>query len=275
MAAWSRAEFEARLREQGKDYHIHHPFNVMLAGGKAEPEQIRGWVANRFVYQVAIPRKDAAILANCPDRAVRRRWIQRLIDQDGGAEPGDGDHAPDRSAAGAHGANGAQGTQGAQGAQGALGAHGAHGAHGRDEGGIEAWIRLGIATGLTREEITDFRHALPAVRFAVDAYVDFARRAPWQEAVCASLTEMFAPQIHRQRLSTWPEHYPWIEPRGLQYFRDRVSRAGRDVEHGLALTLDHFDTRPLQLRALEVLKFKLDVLWAISDAIAARYGLYA
>jgi pyrroloquinoline-quinone synthase len=86
---------------------------------------------------------------------------------------------------------------------------------------------------------------------------------------------MFAPQIHRQRLSTWPEHYPWIEPRGLQYFRDRVSRAGRDVEHGLALTLDHFDTRPLQLRALEVLKFKLDVLWAISDAIAARYGLYA
>jgi pyrroloquinoline-quinone synthase len=57
--AWSRTEFEARLREQGKAYHIHHPFNVMLNTGKATPEQIRGWVANRFSYQVAIPVKDA------------------------------------------------------------------------------------------------------------------------------------------------------------------------------------------------------------------------
>jgi len=42
---------------------------------------------------------------------------------------------------------------------------------------------------------------VPGVRFAVDAYVNFARQQPWQEAVCASLTELFAPQIHRQRLA--------------------------------------------------------------------------
>ncbi len=58
-AAWSREAFEAKLRERGKSYHIHHPFNVMLNTGKATPEQVRGWVANRFYYQIAIPIKDA------------------------------------------------------------------------------------------------------------------------------------------------------------------------------------------------------------------------
>jgi pyrroloquinoline-quinone synthase len=110
------------------------------------------------------------------------------------------------------------------------------------------------------------------VRFAVDAYVNFARRAPWQEAVCSSLTELFAPEIHKQRLATWPEHYAWIEPEGLQYFRNRVSQARRDVEQGLAVTLAYFNTRALQERALDILQFKLDILWAMNDAMATRYG---
>jgi len=105
--AWSRAEFEARLREKGKAYHIHHPMNVLLNGGGASREQIQGWVANRFYYQIAIPVKDAAILSNCPNREVRREWIQRILDHDGFELGGT-----------------------------------------RDEGGIEAWIRLGIAVGL-------------------------------------------------------------------------------------------------------------------------------
>ena len=227
--AWSRAEFEAQLRSKGRAYHIHHPFNAMLNSGRATPEQVRGWVANRFYYQIAIPVKDAAVLSNCPDRAVRRGWVQRIVDHDGCET---------------------------------------------DPGSIEAWIGLGIATGLAREEITDLRHVLPAVRFAVDAYVNFARRAPWQEAVCSSLTEMFAPEIHKQRLAGWPEHYLWIESAGLQYFRNRVSQARRDVEQGLALTLDHFDTRALQERALDILQFKLDILWAMNDAMAAHYGVH-
>jgi pyrroloquinoline-quinone synthase len=113
------------------------------------------------------------------------------------------------------------------------------------------------------------------MRFAVDAYVNFARRAPWQEAVCSSLTELFAPEIHKQRLATWPEHYPWIANEGLSYFRNRVSQARRDVEQGLAVTLDHFTTRAQQERALEVLQFKLDILWAMNDAMAQRYGVAA
>ena len=230
--AWAREEFEQKLRERGAAYHIHHPYNRMLNEGRATPEQIRAWVANRYYYQIAIPVKDAAILSNCPDREVRRAWVQRILDHDGFELGGIS-----------------------------------------DEGGIEAWLRLAEAVGLQREEVTRLRHVIPAVRFAVDAYVNFARRAPWQEAVCSSLTELFAPEIHKQRLATWPQHYGWIEPEGLQYFRNRVSQARRDVEQGLAITLSHFDTRPLQDRALEVLQFKLDILWAMNDAMAQRYGV--
>jgi len=231
-AAWSREAFEAKLRERGKSYHIHHPFNVMLNTGQATPEQVRGWVANRFYYQIAIPIKDAAVLSNCPDQAVRRGWIQRILDHDGFEIGGI-----------------------------------------KDPGGIEAWLRLAQAVGLTREEVQDLRHVVPAVRFAVDAYVNFARRAPWQESVCSSLTELFAPEIHKQRLATWPEHYHWIESEGLSYFRNRVGQARRDVEEGLAITLNHFTTRPLQERALEILQFKLDILWTMNDAMATRYGV--
>jgi pyrroloquinoline-quinone synthase len=111
------------------------------------------------------------------------------------------------------------------------------------------------------------------VRYAVDAYVNFARRAPWPEAVCASLTELFAPEIHRQRRAAWPQHYPWIDPAGLEYFQTRTSRAVRDVEFALAVTLKRFTTRAAQERALEVLQLKLDILWQINGAMALAYGV--
>jgi len=220
---WGRQAFEEKLRAKSGGYHIHHPFHVMMAEGKLNPAQLRGWVANRFYYQISIPRKDAAILANCPDREVRREWVQRILDHDG---------------------------------------------YGDDEGGIEAWIGLGQAVGLSRDDVTSLRHVVPAARFAVDAYVNFARQATWQEAVASSLTELFAPHIHQQRIDTWPEQYPWVDPEGLRYFKNRLTQARRDVQHGLNLTLDHFSrTRALQERALEILQFKLDVLWALADAI--------
>jgi pyrroloquinoline-quinone synthase len=227
-SAWTRAEFEQRLRERGRAYHIHHPFNVMLNTGKASHEQIRGWVANRYYYQINIPVKDAAVLANCDERAVRRNWVQRILDHDG---------------------------------------------YGEDPGGIESWLRLAQAVGLERADVEGLKSVLPGVRFAVDAYVNFARRAPWPEAVCASLTELFAPEIHKQRLANWPQDYPWIDSAGLTYFQSRVSLARRDVEFGLAVTLERFTTRAEQERALEILQFKLDILWQMSDAMALSLGV--
>ena len=226
--AWTRAEFEQQLRARGRAYHVHHPFNRMLNSGRATQQQIRGWVANRFYYQLNIPVKDAAILANCDERAVRRNWVQRILDHDG---------------------------------------------YGDDPGGIESWLRLAAAVGLPRAQVEGLTEVLPGVRFAVDAYVNFARRAPWQEGVCASLTELFAPEIHRQRLEGWPAHYPWIDPAGLSYFQSRMSRARRDVDFALAVTLERFHTRAAQERALQVLQFKLDVLWQMNDVLALAYGV--
>lgn len=142
-----------------------------------------------------------------------------------------------------------------------------------DEGGIEAWLRLGEACGLKRDDVTSLRYVLPGVRFAVDAYVNFARRAPWQEAVCSSLTELFAPEIHKKRLEGWPQFYPWIDGEGYFYFRKRLAEARRDVEHGLRVTLDYFTTRAEQERALGILQFKLDVLWSMLDAMQVNYGI--
>lgn len=225
-APLSAAAFEARLRAMGGRYHIHHPFHVMMHEGSLDRTQVQGWVANRYYYQVSIPVKDAAILANCPDRDVRRHWVQRILDHDG---------------------------------------------YDGEAGGIEAWLRLGEAVGLDRETLTSQRLVLPGVRFAVDAYVTFARTRPWQEAAVSSLTELFAPTIHQSRLDHWPSRYPWVEPQGYDYFRRRLSEARRDVEHGLRIALECFRTRAEQQRVLDILQFKLDVLWSMLDAMTLAY----
>lgn len=143
-----------------------------------------------------------------------------------------------------------------------------HDGIGDEMGGIEAWVELGKAVGLTREQIVSLELVSPGVRFAVDAYINFAKQRPWQESVCSSLTELFAPHIHQQRISSWPEMYPWIDESGFIYFKKRLTEARRDVEQGLDVTLDYFSTsRAMQMRALEILQFKLDVLWVLADSI--------
>src|SRR2546425_528465 len=76
-----------RLRAVGEArFHIHHPFNQRMHRGELRREELQLWVANRFCYQQAIPIKDAAIMSNCPEPDVRRRWIQRIVDHDGRAD---------------------------------------------------------------------------------------------------------------------------------------------------------------------------------------------
>src|SRR5918911_3765789 len=218
--------FIAALRAQSQRYHSRHPFQVMMNEGRLSRGQIQGWVANRFYYQKNISRKDAAILANCPDREVRRRWIRRILDQDGTAD---------------------------------------------GEGGIEAWLRLGEAVGLTREEVWDERHVVPGVRFAVDAYITFAGPRPWVEAVAASLTELFAPDLMAERLAGLGPHYPPVDPPGPAYLRARLTQAPRDSEHALEVVTEHCRTPEERARAVAALSFKSDVLWSMLDAIDKAY----
>jgi pyrroloquinoline-quinone synthase len=143
-----------------------------------------------------------------------------------------------------------------------------HDGAGDNEGGIEAWLRLGEAAGVPREELLDERRVVPGVRFAVDAYVHFARTQPWPIAVASSLTELFAPDLMARRLEAFETHYTWVEKSGLDYFRRRLTQARRDSEEGLELTLTHCRTREAQEAAIRALAFKCDVLWSMLDAIA-------
>ncbi len=219
------------LRSFSTSYYARHPFHQLMHEGRLTAPQLQGWVANRLAYQRAIPRKDAAIISNCPDPAVRREWIQRIIDHDGLATTDP------------------RGTP----------------------GGIEMWIRLGEAVGLSREEMEDERHVLPGVRLAAESYVTFCKTKPWIEAVASSLTELFAPDLMRKRIAAFPEHYPWIRPEALEYFRSRLIQAPRDSQQGLRLVQQHCTTVETQERAFQALAFKLEMLWVMIDTIHNAY----
>jgi pyrroloquinoline-quinone synthase len=224
---WDRETFVEKLREVGaKSYHDKHPLHVRMNEGRLSREAIRSWVANRFYYQINIPVKDAAILANCPLRDVRREWVKRIVEHDG--------------------------TRG-------------------EEGGIAAWLRLGEACGIDRADLLEGRSIVPAVRFAVDAYVNFARSRPWPVAVASSLTELFAPDLMAKRLEAFQKYYSWVQPWGFDYFRRRLTQAREDSDSALRLTLEHCPTPELQREAVGALVFKCDVLWAILDGIAGKH----
>ncbi|MGA3172333.1 MAG: pyrroloquinoline-quinone synthase PqqC [Chthoniobacteraceae bacterium] len=140
-----------------------------------------------------------------------------------------------------------------------------------EEGGIEAWLRLGEACGASREDMLQGRDVEPGVRSSVDAYVAFARTQPWPVAVASSLTEMFVPDLMAKRLDAFQRHYKWIDPAGLDYFRRRLVQAPRDSSEALELTLKYCDTLDLQKAAVGALIFKCNLLWALLDAIDRHY----
>lgn len=140
-----------------------------------------------------------------------------------------------------------------------------------NEGGIERWLRLADAVGLDRDYVASRKGVLPATKFAVEAYVRFVRDQPLLEAVAASLTELFAPKIHADRIAGLLAHYDFADDRSLSYFRKRLTEAPQDVAFGLAWVLDHADTVEKQDAAAAALEFKTDVLWAQLDAL---YGAY-
>jgi pyrroloquinoline-quinone synthase len=138
------------------------------------------------------------------------------------------------------------------------------------DGGIERWLRLAEATGLSRERVESGREVLPAVRYAVNAYLELVSRRSFLEAVASSLTEMFSRDLIALRMDALRKHYPWLEP-GLAYFEARLTQGPEDAKFALAWVTKHAGTRPEQELAIEALRAKCDILWAQLDALYFAY----
>ena len=139
------------------------------------------------------------------------------------------------------------------------------------EGGIARWLKLAEAVGLDPDYVSSEVGILPATRFAVDAYVSFVRDQPLLPAMASSLTELFAPKIHKDRIAGLLQHYEFANAESLSYFRNRLNEAPQDVAFGLKWVLDHAVTQADQDAAAAALIFKTEVLWAQLDALWSAY----
>ncbi len=223
----SPEDLEARLRRIGAErYHHLHPFHNLLHGGALNRGQVQAWVLNRYCYQSAIPRKDAALISRIQDVELRREWRRRIVDHDGSG-PGDG--------------------------------------------GIERWLVLAEGVGLDRDYVVSTEGALAATKFAVEAYVRFVRERSLLDAIASSLTELFAPDIQKERIAGLLQHYDFADDKTLSYFRKRLEQAPRDVKFGLAYVLREAHTAEQQQGVIDALLFKTDVLWAQLDALHHAY----
>ena len=178
-APLSAEAFEAAIRAVGAErYHDKHPFHHLLHSGRLNKGQVQAWALNRYCYQTAVPRKDAALMSRTLDRELRRAWVKRILDHDG---------------------------------------------FGEEEGGIERWLVLTDGLGLDRDYVISRKGALPETVFAVEAYVNFVREKTLVEAVASSLTELFAPKIHKERISGMLENYDFISDKVMAYFKRRLT----------------------------------------------------
>ena len=224
----SVTEFEAAIRAVGPErYHDLHPFHHMLHGGKLNKGQVQAWALNRYCYQAAVPRKDAAFISRIHDRELRREWLHRVLDHDG--------NPPE------------------------------------EVGGIERWLILTDGLGLDREYVISRRGALAATVFAVESYVTYVREQPLVVACASSLTELFAPKIHKERISGMLEGYDFIDDKVLAYFKRRLTQAPRDSDFALQYVLKNAKTRDEQEACVEAVRFKCNVLWVQLDALYNAY----
>ncbi len=139
------------------------------------------------------------------------------------------------------------------------------------EGGIERWLILAEGVGLDRSYVASCDGVLPATRFACEAYIRWVREKSLLEAVASSLTELFAPNLHKTRIAALLEHYPFANDKTLSYFRTRLVQAPADVEFGLSYVMREAKTREQQEKCLAALRFKTDVLWVQLDALNHAY----
>ena len=140
-----------------------------------------------------------------------------------------------------------------------------------ETGGISRYLQLTERLGLDRDYVVSTAGLLPATRFAVDAYVHFVAERSRLEMIASSLTELFAPAIHKERIAGLSRHYDWADDYALAYFRKRLGEAPKDAEFGRDYVVREADTREKQEAVLNAVRFKTDVLWAQLDALYMAY----
>lgn len=146
-----------------------------------------------------------------------------------------------------------------------------HDGDGDSEGGVARWLKLAAGLGLDEELVRSERQALPASRFAVDAYLELVSRSSLLVAVASSLTELFSPVAIGKRVPAMLARYDYITEDTLAYFKPRLHQAPRDAEYALELVKRWADTNEKQQAAVDALIAKCDILWAQLDALHHAY----
>jgi pyrroloquinoline-quinone synthase len=139
------------------------------------------------------------------------------------------------------------------------------------EGGIERWLKLTEGLGLDSAYVESTEGILPATRFAVEAYVHFCRDKTPLEAIASSLTELFAPNLHEERISGMLRHYDFVNPDIMSYFSRRLQQAPRDAGFALEYVKAHANTPEQREAVCNALIFKTNVLWVQLDALYHAY----
>src|ERR1700678_142277 len=139
------------------------------------------------------------------------------------------------------------------------------------EGGIDRWLKLTEGLGLDSAYVESAEGILPATRFAVDAYVHFCRDKTPLEAIASSLTELFAPNLHEERIAGMLAHYDFVNPDIMSYFSRRLQQAQRDAGFALQYVKEHAKTPAQREAVCNALIFKTNVLWVQLDALYHAY----
>jgi pyrroloquinoline-quinone synthase len=139
------------------------------------------------------------------------------------------------------------------------------------EGGIERWLKLTEGLGLDTAYVESTEGILPATRFAVEAYVHYVRDKSPLEAIASSLTELFAPNLHEERISGMLQHYDFVNPDTMSYFKRRLTQAPRDAGFALDYVKAHATTPEQRASVCNALIFKTNVLWVQLDALYHAY----
>ena len=91
-------------------------------------------------------------------------------------------------------------------------------------------------------------------------------------AVASSLTELFAPTIHKERISGMLENYDFIDEQGHGVLQAPPRRRPPATPISLSTTSsDHATTREEQDACVDAVRFKCNVLWVQLDALHHAY----